>query len=261
MLTLLGFLLLGLSTLGGYFLSGGHLATLFQPILFLMILGGAAAIFLAANNALTLKATLAALPGLWSSDGKAGNTVLRLEKVLSQLSQGDPGAARHAAKAEDGIHPLPRTMHDYLAESTQLASLPGMTADEFARMTATGLQSRIAETSHIGTTLRRLGHVTVAVGIMGCLLGFIHSGMFAAGPEYMLLLSYSMVGAFYGVFVGWGVIFPLGCAIQAKHRLLHSQQQCINLALGAHLRGAAPAVAIAAGRQALPPALGLSLAS
>lgn len=61
MLILIGFIIVALSVFGGFFLSGGHLGPLYQPMEILIIVGAAVGSFIAGNNGKAIKATLRTL--------------------------------------------------------------------------------------------------------------------------------------------------------------------------------------------------------
>ena len=60
MLVIVGYIVVCGSVFGGFVMSGGHLAVLFQPLELLMIGGAAVGASLVGNNAKTLKAALKA---------------------------------------------------------------------------------------------------------------------------------------------------------------------------------------------------------
>src|SRR5207244_8668100 len=57
------------SVLGGYALSGGHLAALLQPTELLTIAGAAGGAFFVANSPKVVKATIAAIPKVFKGTG------------------------------------------------------------------------------------------------------------------------------------------------------------------------------------------------
>ena len=62
MLLIIGYIVVCASVFGGYAMSGGHLAILFQPLELVMIGGAAVGALFVGNNNKSLKATMAALP-------------------------------------------------------------------------------------------------------------------------------------------------------------------------------------------------------
>lgn len=262
MFIIIGYLVLMFSIYGGYVLCGGHLALLFQPLLLLMVGGGGFGFFIIANNAHTIKQTLIALPELFKADRPAGNTLHVLEKILEHRGSGDQEAAAKAVRKALKEKQFARAVHPsalgHMVGAMRLAGLAGMTADEFARMLETDLQSRIAEAAQVSRAVCNLGHVMVAMGVVTSLLGIVHAGSLGNDPDVLLLITRSLIGAFLGILIGWGMVLAVGHAIRAKCALLHAQYHCINLAMAAHLRGLPVDVALAAGRMALPHAYRVS---
>jgi chemotaxis protein MotA len=225
----------------------------------LMVGGGAMGFFMAANDIHIMRQTILALPTALKSYFPAANTLRVLEKALAHLSTGDQEAAansvRKASMSKKSAQAVDPSVLVHMAESVRLAGIPGMVADEFVRMSDTDLQSCVAETNQVSRAVCNVGHIMVALGVLVSLLGIIHAGYITDHAEYMIILSHALVGAFLGVLIGWGFVLAVGHRIKARNTLLQMQYRCINLALGAHLRGLPPALALEAGRMALSPAL------
>jgi chemotaxis protein MotA len=259
MFIILGYLIVCGSIYGGFAISGGHLAHLFQPIILFMVGGAAQGFFIAANDIHTMRQVILALPSVFKSSHAPGNTLYTLTQVLSHLSSGKPEAAadvvRIAINEQRFARVLDPAVVGHMAESVRLAGLPGMVAVEFARMSETDLQSCLAETDRVTRAICNVGHIMVAMGFVVTVLGVIHAGYLSDHAEYMIILSHSLVGIFLGILIGWGFVLPVAHKIKANSTMLQMQYRCINLAIGAHLRGLPPAVALEAGRMALSPDL------
>jgi chemotaxis protein MotA len=256
MFIIIGYLILCGSIYGGFAMSGGHLPVLFQPLLLLMVGGGGMGYFYSANNIYGTKQVLLSLPEIFKSDRLPANTLTLLDIVLAHLANGDHGAAAkavlNARKARHTAQSPHADVLGHMAESIRLAGLPGTNAEEFARLSETAMHTYTAETARTSQAVCNLGHVMVAMGLLVSVLGIIHASQVASGPDFVHLIGISLVGAFLGILIGWGFVLAIGHAIRAKQTILQWQFHCIDLAMGAHLRGLPAALALEAGRLALP---------
>src|SRR5687768_2642332 len=87
MLVLLGYLIVIGAVFGGFAMAGGHLAALFQPIELLIIGGAALGAFIVGNSGKSLKATLAALPGLLKGSKYDKKLYMELMSLLYEVLQ------------------------------------------------------------------------------------------------------------------------------------------------------------------------------
>ena len=67
MMIIIGYVVVMAAVFGGFALSGGHLAALFQPLELLMIGGAAIGAFLVGNDMKAIKSTLKTLGSLFKS--------------------------------------------------------------------------------------------------------------------------------------------------------------------------------------------------
>lgn len=92
-----------------------------------------------------------------------------------------------------------------------------------------------------------------AIGIVACVLGVIHTmGSIAEPPEVLgRLIGGALCGTFMGVWVAYGVVGPMACAIKAALEAESRYLQCLKVGMLAHLQGFAPSISIEYARKTL----------
>jgi chemotaxis protein MotA len=85
LLVIVGYLIVVASVLGGFSLSGGHVAALLQPVELLMIGGAATGAFIVGNNGKSIKATFKALPTLLKRSKYTKALYMELMSLLFEL--------------------------------------------------------------------------------------------------------------------------------------------------------------------------------
>ncbi len=85
MLVIIGYIVVCASVFGGFALSGGHLASLFQPLELLMIGGAAVGAFLVGNNGKSIKATLQALPSVLKGSRHTKELYMEMMSLLFDI--------------------------------------------------------------------------------------------------------------------------------------------------------------------------------
>lgn len=265
MFVIVGYLVVIGSVLGGYAMSGGHLAALFQPLELLMIGGGAAGAFLVANGGKPLKATLKVLPT--ALKGSKYNKLLYME-LLSLLYE------ILAKVRKEGLMSIESDI-DTPAESPLFSKYPQILADhhvtefltDYLRLMVGGslnafeienLMDNEIDTHHDEgnvpvTAIAKMGDAMPAFGIVAAVMGVVHTMESVGLPpaELGILIAHALVGTFLGILLAYGFVGPLATALE--HKLNESSKflQCIKVTLLASLNGYAPQVAIEFGRKVL----------
>lgn len=264
-LVILGYLIVLASVFGGFALSGGHLAALFQPIELLMIGGAAFGAFIVGNNGKSIKATIAVIPSLFHGSGYTQARYLDLLALLSELL----GKVRR-----EGMMSIEADL-EAPAQSALFASYPLVLADhhaidficDYLRLMVAGnvnlfqiesLMDHEIETHHHEAEvpshcIARLGDAMPAFGIVAAVMGVVHT-MESMGlpPEQLgILIARALVGTFLGILLAYGFIGPVASLLEQKGsestKLLH----CIKATLMASFHGCPPALAVEFGRKVL----------
>jgi chemotaxis protein MotA len=262
---ILGYIIVCGSVFGGFAMSGGHLAALFQPLELLMIGGAAAGAFMVGNNTKAMKATIKALPTLLK--GSRYNRELYMEMmallfdVLSKVRkeglmsiEGDiespaesPVFSKYPGVLED--HHIVEFMTDYL----RLMVSGNMDAFQIENLMDNEIDTHHHEASVPVHVIAKLGDGLPAFGIVAAVMGVVHTMESVGIPpsELGMLIAHALVGTFLGILLAYGFVGPLSGLLEQKNEEAGKMFQCVKVTLLASLNGYAPALAVEFGRKVL----------
>ena len=265
MFVIVGYVVVLGAVFGGFAMSGGHLAALFQPLELLMIGGAAVGASLVGNNTKTLKASLKALPGLFK--GSKYNKAMYMElmtmmfDVLSKVRkeglmsiEGDietpeesPLFSKYAAVVHD--HHLMEFICDYL----RLMVSGNMDAFQIENLMDNEIETHHVEAHAPIHFVAKLGDGLPAFGIVAAVMGVVHTMESVGIPPSELgeLIAHALVGTFLGILLAYGFVGPLSGLLEQQLEESSKTFQCVKVTLLASLNGFAPALAVEFGRKVL----------
>ncbi|MGB9990837.1 flagellar motor stator protein MotA [Pseudoduganella rhizocola] len=265
MLVIIGYVVVMASVFGGFALSGGHLAALFQPLELLMIGGAAVGAFFVGNSGKAIKATLAALPTLFKGSRYTKDLYMELMSlqfdVLSKVRkeglmsiEGDieaPGESplfsKYPAVLQD--HHIIEFMTDYL----RLMVSGNMDAFQIENLMDNEIETHHSEGAVPGHVIAKMGDGLPAFGIVAAVMGVVHTMESVGIPpsELGMLIAHALVGTFLGILLSYGFVSPLASLLEQKLEESTKMYQCVKVTLLASLNGYAPALAVEFGRKVL----------
>jgi len=264
-LVIVGYIIVMGSVFGGFVLSGGHVAVLFQPLELLMIGGAAVGSALVGNNSKSLKAALKALPGVLK--GSKFNRQLYMElmtmlfDVLTKVRkeglmsiEGDidkpeesPLFSKYPAVLAD------HHMMEFLCDYLRLMVSGNMDAFQIENLMDNELETHHHEGAVPAHFMAKLGDGLPAFGIVAAVMGVVHTMESVGIPpaELGILIAHALVGTFLGILLAYGFIGPLATLLEQQLDESSKALQCIKVTLLASLNGYAPALAVEFGRKVL----------
>lgn len=265
MLVIVGYIVVCGSVFGGFVMSGGHIAVLFQPLELLMIGGAAVGASFVGNNPKTLKASLKALPTVLK--GSKYNKALYMElmtmlfDVLTKIRkeglmsiEGDiekpeesPLFSKYALIVHD--HHLMEFLSDYL----RLMVSGNMDAFQIENLMDNELETHHQE-GHVPVHfVAKLGDGLPAFGIVAAVMGVVHTMESVGIPpaELGILIAHALVGTFLGILLAYGFVGPLSGLLEQNLDESSKTFQCVKVTLLASLNGYAPALSVEFGRKVL----------
>ena len=265
MFVIVGYIIVLACVFGGFALAGGHLASLFQPIELLQIGGAAIGAFFVGNNMKAIKATIAAVPKLFSGSRYTKELYMELMSllfdVLSKVRkeglmsiEGDidsphdsPLFSKYPMVLED--HHIVEFMSDYL----RLMVSGNMDAFQIENLMDNEIETHHHEGMVPAGALAKLGDGMPAFGIVACVMGVVHTMESVGIPpsELGLLIAKALVGTFLGILLAYGFVGPLATLHEQKLEESTKMFQCVKVTLLASLNGYAPALAVEFGRKVL----------
>ena len=265
MLLIVGYIVVLGCVFGGFMMSGGHLAALWQPNELVIIGGAALGAFIASNGSKQLKATLKAVPS--ALKGSKYTKALYLE-LLAMLSEVLMKVRKEGLMSIEGDVEAPE-------QSPIFSKYSGMMADhhvmefitDYLRLMVSGnmdafqienLMDNEIETHH------QEGHIPVhsvskvadglpAFGIVAAVMGVVHTmeSVHLPPAELGMLVAAALVGTFLGILLAYGFVAPIASALEQKLDESSKMLECVKVTLLASLNGYAPQLAVEFGRKVL----------
>ncbi|MBK4734158.1 flagellar motor stator protein MotA [Noviherbaspirillum pedocola] len=265
MLVIIGYVVVLGAVFGGFAMSGGHLAALWQPLEVLMIGGAAIGAFFVGNDMKSVKATFKALPSVLKGSRYTKDLYLELMSLLSEILN---------KVRKEGLMSIEGDVDDP-EQSPLFSKYPGIMADhhivefmtDYLRLMVSGnmdafqienlMDNEIETHHHEGEVpahcIAKLGDGLPAFGIVAAVMGVVHTMESVGLPpaELGILIAHALVGTFLGILLAYGFIGPLSGLLEQKLHESSKMFQCVKVTLLASLNGYAPAVATEFGRKVL----------
>lgn len=266
MLVIFGYIIVMGSVFGGFSMSGGHIAALFQPLELLMIGGAALGAFFVSNTPKVIKATLKALPSCFKGDKFNQQFYRQLLSVLFSLM---------TKSRKQGLMSLESDV-DNPHESAIFKEYDLVLADhhvmdfirDYLRLMVSGtsdffqienlMDNEIETHHHEGevpvNSITKMADGMPAFGIVAAVMGVVHTMESVGGVDTSVLgglVAKALVGTFLGILLGYGFIGPLAVLLQHRLDAATKSLQCVKVVLLAAINGYAPATAIEFGRKIL----------
>ena len=266
MLVMVGCVVVAIAVVGGYAIPGGHLAVLWQPFEFMIILG-------AAVGALLISNTKTILSGVGKSFGrmikgpkhkKEGyGELLSLLHQLFKLakSKGNLALEAHIENPEESAlfaeFPLVMADHhamDFLCDYLRLVTMGSENQHELEDLMNQDLETHHHEETVVAGALNAMSDGLPALGIVAAVLGVIHTmGSITEPPEVLgHLIGAALVGTFFGILCSYGFVGPMAAAlgniIEADAKFF----TCMKAGMLAHVAGHPPVISVEFARKTLP---------
>jgi chemotaxis protein MotA len=268
MLIIVGYLMVIGAIVGGFALSGGHLAVLFQPVEILIIVGSAFAAFMMSTGIKTMKATGAAVGRCFK--GSPYNKALYMQ-ALTLLNEIAGRARREGllsveADIEDPANsalfkkaPLVASDHhgmEFLVDYLRMAVAGQLDPHEMDNLMDLEIESHHQEAMQPVDALRKLADGLPAFGIVAAVLGVVHTMESVDQPPAVLgaLIGAALVGTFLGILLAYGFVAPLANMLEQRVNESSKLLQVLKAGLLSFVTGSAPIVVVEYARKVIPPA-------
>ncbi|XTZ39329.1 flagellar motor stator protein MotA [Salmonella enterica] len=265
MLVIIGYIVVFATVFGGFALSGGHLASLFQPTELLIIGGAGVGAFIVGNNGKAIKATLKALPTLFKGSHYTKALYMDLMAMLFLLLT--KGRQQGLVALENDIEDpqnsaifsaYPRLLNDaeimnFIVDYLRLMISGSMSAFEMEALMDEDIETTEHEHEVPAHSLNAVGDGLPAFGIVAAVMGVVNALAAADRPaaELGALIAHAMVGTFLGILMAYGMVLPLATLLRQKSAEHLKMMECIKITLLSSLHGYAPQIAIEFGRKTL----------
>ncbi|MCL6744361.1 flagellar motor stator protein MotA [Kosakonia sp. YIM B13605] len=265
MLVIIGYIVVFATVFGGFALSGGNLASLFQPTEFLIIGGAGVGAFIVGNNGKAIRATLKAFPGLFK--GSHFTKALYMDLLAMMYLLLAKGRQNGLVSLENDIEdpqnsPIfsayPRLMADseimnFITDYLRLMVSGNTNAFEMEALMDEEIETCEHEHEVPAHSLNSVGDGLPAFGIVAAVMGVVNALAAADRPaaELGALIAHAMVGTFLGILLAYGMVLPLATLLR-QHSAEHLKMlECIKTMLLSSMNGYAPQIAVEFGRKTL----------
>jgi len=253
------------AVLGGYVLSHGELAALWQPFELIIIGGAALGAFIIANSRSVTARTFKQFPKLFL--GKRHTKILYLEllALLYQLfsvirREGLIAIERHIEdpSSSDIFARFPDVSNDshvleFICDYLRLMVIGDMTAYELENLMDIELETHHHETAAPSHALAKVADALPGFGIVAAVLGIVITMGALGGPpeELGVHVAAALVGTFLGILLAYGFVSPMANALENLSNEEAKYYECMKVCILATINGMPPQIAVEFGRKTL----------
>lgn len=264
MSTIIGLIVVLACVAGGFAMSNGPFAVLWQPNE-LVVIGGAAlgSLIISAPGPVLSRVKHAMGMGFKISVPKK-NDYLDLLKLLYQIftvvrREGVLALESHISQPEQSSilknYPSVTSRHHpmvFLIDSLKQL-VDGCTPDELAMLLDADMETLHEEEHQPINLIRTTSDALPGLGIVAAVLGIIITmGHLDAGPEVIgHHVGAALVGTFLGILLCYGILGPIATSVEQQTLANTKYMQCIKDGVLAAARGAAPNLAVEFSRRAI----------
>jgi chemotaxis protein MotA len=264
MLIISGYIIILLCVFGGFALSGGHLAAIFQPLELLIICGAAVGAFVVGNNGPAIKAVCKALPGIFRGQKSAkmsSELLALLYNLLNKARQQGLMSLESDVDEPDKspiftAYPMIMAKHhlvEFICDYFRLIITSNLQPFQLESLMDMEIESHHEEEMIPVNAITKLADGMPAFGIVAAVLGVVHTMESISLPpaELGILIAHALVGTFLGILIGYGFVGPVASAMEQKANQMGLLLQCIKVTILASLHNNPPIIAVEFGRKVL----------
>jgi chemotaxis protein MotA len=262
---IIGIVIVIACVIGGYLGVGGHMAVLWQPFEFVIILGAALGAYVIGNTGPVLKQTLGVFGTLFK--GPKYNKAAYVELLGMQFSlyklvqsKGILALEQHIENPHESTlfarFPTFANNHhavEFVCDYLRMVTLGSNNVHEMEALMDEELETHHQENERLVNAMQALADGTPALGIVAAVLGVIHTmGAISEPPEVLgHMIGGALVGTFFGVFVAYGFFGPFAQSLRNIYEAEDKYFLSLKVGLLAHISGQVPVMAIEFARKAL----------
>lgn len=265
MFFVIGILIVFGSVFGAYSVHG-NVAILWQPLEFVIILGGGLGAFIIGNPKRVITGSLKNFGKVLKGPKYGRADYLELLGCLFSTfrlakTKGDLALESHVENPLESSlfanFPTFQSDHhasEFLCDYMRLLTLGASNAHELETVMDEELEIHHNAQTQITSALKVFADALPALGIVAAVLGVIVTMSSITEPPEILggLIAAALVGTFTGIFVSYGVMTPIATSMEAAFEHEHHYLLCIKAGIIGHMQGYAPQVSVEFARKLLP---------
>ncbi len=263
----IGIAVVFICVLGGFLMAGGRLLALWQPAELIIILGAAAGSLIIGNSKEVLHEMWAQIKLVIRPQKVQGElyrelltlmhhlldeTRLKGMKALDEHIENPQQSSVFLMYPEVSENPL---VLGFIIDNLRLMGMGKISPHEFETLLEQEIMAIEEEMLKPAHALHKTGEACPGFGILAAVMGIIITMQQLDGPlgGIGVHVAAALVGTFIGIFLCYCLLEPASSAMEDLVKRRISLLMCIKSILLAQLRGAAPLLAIGAGRKVLEP--------
>jgi len=253
------------SIFGGYVLSHGDLAALYQPFELLIIGGGAAGAFIIANPGNVIKGAAKGVPGLVKSSPYTKKMYMDLLTLMFKLFSKARKEGLMALETDidepydsEIFNQFPKIVKnhhaiDFVCDYLRLMVGGNMNAMELENLMDIELETHHDEITAPGISMQGVADGLPAFGIVAAVMGVVITMGFISEPPEVLghHIAAALVGTFLGILLAYGFAAPMATAMLCKAEEEGKFFNCMKACILSTLNGYTPQIAIEFGRKTI----------
>jgi len=265
MTVLIGAIIVIAAVLGGYVLSHGEIAALWQPFELLIIGGAAFGAFVTSNPAKVTLATFKELPRLLIGSPFTKTFYLELLSLFYQLfnvirREGLIAIERHIDDPDNSdlftrfpVISKDKKAVNFICDYLRLMVIGDMTSYELENLMDVELETHHHETLAPSSALQKVADALPGFGIVAAVLGIVITMQSLGGPPETIgvHVAAALVGTFLGILLAYGFVAPLSTAMEHKVMEESKFYECMKTCILATVNGMPPQIAVEFGRKTL----------
>jgi len=265
MLIIIGYIIVLVCVGGGFVLSHGDLASLWQPFELIIIGGAAFGAFVTANPGSVLKAVVGGVLGALKGSKYNKAMYLELLSLMYELLQKTRKEGMMAVEAdieEPAESPLfskyPKIVGDhhvtdFICDYLRLMVGGSMNPFELENLMDMELAAHHKEAEMPGEAVTAVSDALPGFGIVAAVLGIVITMSFIGGDPAVLghHVAAALVGTFLGILMAYGFVGPTATAMGHIAREEAKFYECIKVCLLSAVNGYNPQVAVEFGRKVM----------
>jgi len=267
MLLFFGFLIVIVSSIGGFMYGGGNPLVLVQVAEFIVIIGISIGILVVASPPSTLRTLMhqlkVAIKGSPGSKADFLDLLMLLYELFTKARRGGLVAIEDDIM-EPAASPILSKYPSFLNDSGKVEALRNslrpvidgrVRPEQLSTLLITELETMEEHENQPVHILQLVGDSLPGVGIVAAVMGIINTmTAIAEGPEAVgEKVAAALTGTFLGVFLAYGFVNPLATRVKTNNSQHAAYFSMIMQACVSFVNGMAPIMAVEVARRSIPP--------
>lgn len=265
MMLIIGAVIVIVSVIGAYAAHGGHLAVLWQPGEFVIILGAATGAFIIGNPKTILTQVGPALSLAFKGSLYSKNDYIELLTMQFYVfkmikTKGMLELETHIENPHEStlFANFPVFLHNHHAvtffcDYLRMLTMGSENVHQMEDLMNEELEIHHHDRMQVANALQTMGDSFPALGIVAAVLGVIHTmGSINQPPEVLgHLIGGALVGTFFGILMSYGFVSPLSNIVRGLYDNEAKYFYCMKSGILACMNGYAPAIIVEFARKSI----------